>query len=186
MRSVCFQSIRAMPCARCTPSCGRADDLSDDESMSLDARRTAMAGMARTTGVLRRAGGVVPTIRCSWQLSDAQKRFMRSLTSCWKIWFVGRAWTSRRSQAGTSVMEDASLGAMQVRGAFRSMKASMSSIATAIWSRRLLGLVCIKVFGYSDGRAEKLAEETGSGVSAHEYPEGCERRRGTRARVSAA
>ncbi len=50
----------------------------------------------------------------------------------------------------------------------------------------VVGLVCIRIFGYRDPRAEKLAEEVGRRLSAHQHPARREGRRGIGTGVSAA
>ncbi len=50
----------------------------------------------------------------------------------------------------------------------------------------VVGLVCIRIFGYSDPAAEQLAEETGDRVSADEYSARCEGGCGAGADLSAA
>ena len=44
----------------------------------------------------------------------------------------------------------------------------------------VVGLVCIRIFGYTDPKAEKLAEETGDRIPIDQYSARCRRGRGAR------
>ena len=65
--------------------------------------------------------------------------------SCWGSWCRGLRW----------ILNVEPGGAVQTYATFEELYRYCYLVASVV------GLVCIKIFGYSDVRAEKLAEETG-------------------------
>ncbi|RXH55564.1 Phytoene synthase [Granulicella sibirica] len=158
-----YYAFRVLPKHKSDAMCAvyafmrKADDLSDDESMSLEARRAAMAGWLEDWRAARVGGPTNDPVFLA--VSDAQKRFAIS-DELLEDLVRGTCMDLEETQAGTTVLEDASLGAsgpksFQVYEDFDKLYRYCYLVASVV------GLVCIKVFGYSDARAEKLAEETG-------------------------
>lgn len=122
----------------------RADDISDDETLPIVERREVMAKWlaawreARCTGVSEDAVFLA--------LSDSQKRFA-----------IPDALLEDLVRGTTMDLEPRadSSGEVQTFATFQDLYRYCYLVASVV------GLVCIKIFGYTDPRAEKLAEETG-------------------------
>ena len=122
----------------------RADDISDDETLPIVERREVMAKWlaawreARWTGVSEDAVFLA--------LSDSQKRFA-----------IPDALLEDLVRGTTMDLEPRadSSGEVQTFATFEDLYRYCYFVASVV------GLVCIKIFGYTDPRAEKLAEETG-------------------------
>ena len=123
----------------------RADDISDDESKPIEARRAEMTAWLEAWRGSRMAfgkdvsGAGDPVFLA---LGDTQQRFgipdelLEELV------------------AGTTMDLEPHAG-MQTYATFEDLYRYCYLVASVV------GLVCIKIFGYSDARAEQLAEETG-------------------------
>jgi phytoene synthase len=133
----------------------KADDLADDESRSLDERREAMA---QWTMEWRASRGVFTDDPVFLALNDTQQRFgipdglleqlIAGTTMDLAPTLEGvteRTWTGASGEPRTVQIYD-SLAALQH---YCYLVASV------------VGLVCIRIFGYSDRRAEQLAIDTG-------------------------
>jgi phytoene synthase len=121
----------------------KADDLADDESMSLEERRGAMAMWLTAWRVARREGMASDPVFIA--LIDTQRRFN-----------IPDKLLEQLVQGTTMDLypsEDAS--ALQTYATFDDLYRYCYLVASVV------GLVCIRIFGYKDPRAEKLAEETG-------------------------
>ena len=120
----------------------RADDLSDDESVPVDERRKNLKTWLDRWHSAARGGADDPVFTA---LADAQKRFGISLELLDEL------------VAGTAMdLERASQpGNYDTYATFDDLYRYCYLVASVV------GLVCIRIFGYSDKRAEKLAEETG-------------------------
>jgi phytoene synthase len=120
----------------------RADDLADDESLSIDERRTRLAAWM-TRWRAANAGGesndpVFVAVR------DATARFQIPLTLLDEL------------VAGVTMDLDSRQGGVpDTYATFTELYRYCYLVASVV------GLVCIRIFGYTDQRAEKLAEETG-------------------------
>jgi phytoene synthase len=118
----------------------KADDLSDDESMSLDERRAAMQ---RWREAWRTARHTDTDDAVFAALNDAQQRFgipdrlLEQLVE------------------GTTMDLHQEPGAVQSFADFKDLYHYCYLVASVV------GLVCIRIFGYTDPEAERLAEETG-------------------------
>ena len=119
----------------------RADDLADDEKLTIEARRAAMT---RWLGLWRaaRAGGETDN-PVFIALKDTQEKFA-----------IPDELLEQLVQ-GTQMDLDAEPGALQTYKTFDELYQYCYLVASVV------GLVCIRIFGYTDERAEKLAEETG-------------------------
>lgn len=121
----------------------RADDLSDDESLSIEERRAGLAQWFESWH--RAAQGAATDDPVFVALADAQSRFgipMKLLDELVE---------------GTSMdLERVSRpGEFDTYATFEDLYRYCYLVASVV------GLVCIRIFGYSDAKAEKLAEETG-------------------------
>ncbi len=68
--------------------------------------------------------------------------------SCWRSWSGERRWTWQPTGSWTA-------SGIQTYATFEDLYRYCYLVASVV------GLVCIRIFGYSDPRAEELAEETG-------------------------
>jgi 15-cis-phytoene synthase len=125
----------------------RADDIADDESKSIEARRVEMTTWMQAWRATR----------TSTTHSDADDRV-----------FVALADTQRQFNIPDELLEElvagttmdlaprtSNLELIQTYDTFEDLYHYCYLVASVV------GLVCIRIFGYTDERAEKLAEETG-------------------------
>ena len=131
----------------------RADDIADDESKPLETRRAEMKSWLEAWRTARSSAANGHS-----SSTDETSSFLHSATRsaasispipCSKNSSPEPRWTSK-----TRELRDLERRA-------RPTRPSTTSIAIAIWSHRSSAWSCIRIFGYSDTRAEKLAEETG-------------------------
>ena len=123
----------------------RADDISDDESKTIEARRREMAEWLQAWRASRPAGASSqdPVFLA---LGDTQKQFgipdelLEELV----------AGTTMDLEPRASDLEP-----VQTYATFEDLYRYCYLVASVV------GLVCIRIFGYTDARAEQLAEETG-------------------------
>ena len=122
----------------------RADDIADDESVSIEQRRATMSAWVEAWRTARRSG--VSDDPVFLALNDTQKQFA-----------IPDALLEELVQGTTmdlySQLVDA--GKTQTFATFDELYRYCYLVASVV------GLVCIRIFGYTDVRAEKLAEETG-------------------------
>jgi len=145
-----YYSFRVLPQHKSDAMCAiyafmrRADDIADDESMPIEQRRIEMA---RWVEAWRAARSGAPTDDPVFlALNDSQQRFGISDTLLEEL-----------VQGTTMDLEPLPEGAdeLQTFATFQDLYRYCYLVASVV------GLVCIRVFGYTDPRAEKLAEETG-------------------------
>jgi phytoene synthase len=136
----------------------KADDLSDDESLSIEQRRVAMSVW---TEALRRARTEPTTDAIFLAVNDTQQRFGIPDTLLDQL-VEGTTMDLRESLPGIadvrlSTMTDsgATTRDLQVYESFDALYHYCYLVASVV------GLVCIRIFGYTDPRAEQLAEKTG-------------------------
>jgi len=120
-----------------------ADDLSDDETLTLEERRAAMAAWLDAWHLASQGGATEDPVFLA--LTDAQARFGIS-TALLDELVEGTAMDLQRGNDPTRY---------DTYAAFDDLYRYCYLVASVV------GLVCIRIFGYSDPRAEKLAEETG-------------------------
>jgi 15-cis-phytoene synthase len=122
----------------------RADDIADDEAMPIAERREVMAQWVESWRTARRSG--ISDDPVFLALNDTQKRFA-----------IPDALLEELVQGTTMDLEPRCETEMvlQTFATFDELYRYCYLVASVV------GLVCIKIFGYSDLRAEKLAEETG-------------------------
>jgi len=119
----------------------KADDLADDESLTLEARRSAMAAWLQAWRAARAGAATDDAVFIA--LRDTQLRFAISDELLEQL------------VQGTAMDLDPAAAAVQTYATFDDLYRYCYLVASVV------GLVCIRIFGYSDARAEKMAEETG-------------------------
>lgn len=119
-----------------------ADDLSDDESRSREQRRADLDAWLDSWHSA--AAGQPTSDPVFLALSDARRRFNIPLELLDQL-VQGTAMDLERPVAG----------AYDTYATFNDLRRYCYYVASVV------GLVCIRIFGYSDPRAESLAEETG-------------------------
>jgi 15-cis-phytoene synthase len=122
----------------------RADDISDDEKMPVTERRVVMSQWLEAWREARGSG--VSDDPVFFALNDTQKRFA-----------IPDNLLEELVQGTTMDLEPRaqSEGTLQTFVTFEDLYRYCYLVASVV------GLVCIRIFGYTDSRAEKLAEETG-------------------------
>jgi 15-cis-phytoene synthase len=127
----------------------RADDISDDGSKPIEARRAEMAAWLQAWRVSRSSGSVnslhdaVADDPVFLALADTQRRFNIPDTLLEEL------------VAGTTMDLAPETAEVQTYATFEDLYRYCYLVASVV------GLVCIRIFGYTDLRAELLAEETG-------------------------
>jgi 15-cis-phytoene synthase len=158
-----YYSFRVLPEHKRNAMCAvyafmrRADDISDDETLPVAERRVVMGDWLEAWRAARRSGVSEDPVFLA--LNDTQKRFaipdalledlVRGTTMDLDI---------EGSQAGmVSVTETVAdkTQTLQVYQDFDGLYRYCYLVASVV------GLVCIRIFGYTDPRAEDLAEKTG-------------------------
>jgi phytoene synthase len=122
-----------------------ADDLSDDESLSLDQRRTNLHTWLEAWHATSSGGPTSDPVFIA--LADAQKHFQISSELLDHL-VEGTAMDLHRAPCTGELRHD-------TYPTFDDLYRYCYLVASVV------GLVCIRIFGYTDPRAEKLAEETG-------------------------
>lgn len=149
-----YWAFRILPRSKSDAMCAvyafmrRADDISDDESKPVEARREEMAAWMESWRVSRGAAdsGATTGDPLFVALADTQRRFAIPDELLEEL-VRGTTMDLEPGPAGD--------GGMQTYAAFEDLYGYCYLVASVV------GLVCIRIFGYSDARAEALAEETG-------------------------
>ena len=143
-----YYAFIALPAPRRNAICAiyafmrRADDLADDESLSHELRRRSLdAWLAEWRAVC--AGG-----------STADPVFL-AVRDCIARFQIPLSLLDELVAGVTMDLDRAATGAPDTYATFADLYRYCYLVASVV------GLVCIRIFGYSDPRAEKLAEETG-------------------------
>jgi phytoene synthase len=126
----------------------RADDISDDESKPIDARRAEMADWLAAWSASRITPSQDPIFLA---LGDTQRRFNIPDSLLEEL----VAGTTMDLEPHDSAAIPDTGEAVQTYDTFEDLYRYCYLVASVV------GLVCIRIFGYSDPRAEALAEETG-------------------------
>ncbi len=141
-----YYAFRVLPKHKSDSMCAiyafmrRADDIADDESLPIEQRRVVMSQWVEAWRATR--GGANTEDPVFLAVNDTQRRFE-----------IPDKLLEELVQ-GTSMDLEPQPG-VQTFGTFDDLYRYCYLVASVV------GLVCIKIFGYSDARAEKLAEETG-------------------------
>ena len=159
----------------------RCDDIADDTTLPVEDRQE----QARRSGWIKshRALAGQPTDDpVLLALTDAQRPYQIPIGLLDQLAFGTEADLERerdqRKIAGRLPRESGAALVARYR-TFEDLGKYCYGVASVV------GLVCIRIFGYRDPAAEALAERCGSGVSAHEHHSRRERRRGDGPGVSA-
>ena len=121
----------------------KADDLADDESISREERRRRIWMRGWASGA-RLCEGRRPSDPVFLAVRDATARFAIPLSLLDEL------------VAGVTMdLDRAESGEPDTYATFDDLYRYCYLVASVV------GLVCIRIFGYTDARAEKLAEETG-------------------------
>ncbi len=124
----------------------RADDISDDESKSMETRRAEMKSWLRAWRASRTSAGSDDPVFLA--LGDTQRRFGIADQLLEEL----VAGTTMDLEPNSVTNSDSGI---QTYGTFEDLYQYCYLVASVV------GLVCIRIFGYTDPRAEKFAEETG-------------------------
>lgn len=151
-----YYAFRVLPQRKSDAMCAiyafmrRADDLSDDESMSVEARREAMAAW---TAAWRASRAAATSDAIFLAVNDTQREFGISDELLEQL----VAGTTMDLEERLPGIADVAVGGetFQVYETFDALYRYCYLVASVV------GLVCIRVFGYTDARAEELAERTG-------------------------
>jgi phytoene synthase len=129
----------------------KADDLSDDESFSVEARREAMAEWTEAWRDSRRSVSTDPIFLA---LNDTQQRFNISDELLEQL-VAGTTLDLQPQPEGVIHYTLSSGRTLQMYTTFAALHHYCYLVASVV------GLVCIKIFGYTDRNAEQLAVDTG-------------------------
>jgi phytoene synthase len=143
-----YYAFIALPAARRNAICAiyafmrRADDLADDESLSRDERRRSLKAWLAEWRAVCQSGSTSDPVFLA--VRDCTVRFRIPLSLLDEL------------VAGVTMdLDRAASDAPDTYATFADLYRYCYLVASVV------GLVCIRIFGYSDPRAEKLAEETG-------------------------
>ncbi len=156
-----YYAFRVLPPHKSDAMCAvyafmrKADDLADDESMSLEARREAMAAW---TAEWRASRSGVTDDRVFLALKDTQARFGIADDLLEQL-VAGTTLDLNPKPEGVvlvSVVDpQGNARELQVYENFAALHHYCYLVAAVV------GLVCIRIFGYKDRQAEQLAVDTG-------------------------
>lgn len=129
----------------------RADDISDDETKPVEARRAEMAAWLNAWRTAR--AGDKPSIRAQ----DGDRTVFAALGDTQRRFSIPDALLEELVAGTTMDLEPQTTGpdGAQTYATFEDLYRYCYLVASVV------GLVSIRVFGYTDKRAEALAEETG-------------------------
>lgn len=143
-----YYAFLALPAARKNAICAiyafmrKADDLADDESLPIDERRHRLDAWLMTWHAASQNGETADPVFVA--VCDATRRFSIPMSLLDEL------------VAGTTMdLRPGASGHPDTYATFDDLYRYCYLVASVV------GLVCIRIFGYSDPRAEKLAEETG-------------------------
>ena len=145
-----YWAFRVLPRAKSDAMCAvyafmrRADDVADDEALPLSLRRETMKVWAESWRQALRGGATDDPVFVA--LRDAQARYR-----------IPEELLDELIQGVTMDLEPREAGAegVQIYADFDELYRYCYLVASVV------GLVCIRIFGYRDRRAEILAEQTG-------------------------
>jgi phytoene synthase len=160
-----YYAFRVLPRHKSDAMCAvyafmrRADDIADDESMPIEDRRLVMANWVAAWRTARATG--ISDDPVFLALNDTQKRFA-----------IPDALLEELVRGTTMDLDDIQSGVVFVTDTTISEKGSETQTFQIYESfdtlyrycylvASVVGLVCIRIFGYTDPRAEILAERTG-------------------------
>ncbi len=151
-----YWAFRVLPRPKSDAMCAvyafmrRADDIADDEAKTVEARRVEMAAWLQAWRASRAAGSTASS-------SGAENLVFVALADTQRKFGIPDALLEELVQGTAMDLEPraSNLEPVQSYATFEDLYQYCYLVASVV------GLVCIRIFGYSDARAEKLAEETG-------------------------
>ena len=152
-----YYAFRVLPRAKSDAMCAvyafmrRADDISDDESKTVAERRLLMSEWMDSYRAARSGGATEDQVFRA--LNDTQRRFG-----------IGDDLLEQLVQGTAMDLEDEAAGTTTIRAGARTLQAyeTFADLYRYCYLvASVVGLVCIKIFGYTDAQAELLAEKTG-------------------------
>jgi phytoene synthase len=156
-----YYAFRVLPRHKSDAMCAvyafmrKADDLADDESQSLEVRREAMAAWTAAWRASRSASTDDPVFIA---LNDTQRRFAISDELLEQL-VSGTSLDLQTMPDGVCNLElrdaEGKLRTVQVYESFAALHHYCYLVASVV------GLVCIRIFGYTDRRADQFAIDTG-------------------------
>jgi 15-cis-phytoene synthase len=152
-----YYAFRVLPQHKSDAMCAvyafmrKADDLADDESLSLDARRQAMAAWTAEWRDSRHTSSDDPVFVA---VNDTQQRFAIP-DELFDQLIAGTTLDLDPTPAGVLVHTLLDGGTVQVYESLAALQHYCYLVASVV------GLVCIRIFGYTDARAEQMAADTG-------------------------
>jgi phytoene synthase len=160
-----YYSFRVLPKHKRNAMCAvyafmrRADDISDDETRPVPERREVMGGWLEAWREARRSG--VSDDPVFLALNDTQKRFAIP-DALLEDLVRGTTMDLEESQPGVIAITDTTTAEQGSRTRTFHIYESFEGLYRYCYLvASVVGLVCIRIFGYSDSRAELLAEKTG-------------------------
>ena len=155
-----YYSFRVLPEHKRNAMCAvyafmrRADDISDDETMPVPERRQVMEQWLQSWRTARQSGISADPVFVA--LNDTQRRFAIP-DALLEDLVRGTTMDLEDLQPGVAVIPNPAIPArtLQIYESFEGLYRYCYLVASVV------GLVCIRIFGYSDPRAELLAEKTG-------------------------
>ncbi len=158
-----YWAFRVLPQAKSDAMCAvyafmrKADDLSDDESLTLEERRAAMAAWTHSWQASRHEARATDPIFLA--LNDTQQRFAIPDTLLGEL-IAGTTMDLDTQTSGVSVLSLTTPGQAQPRD-YQVYQNFDALYRYCYLVASVVGLVCIRIFGYADSYAENLAERTG-------------------------
>jgi phytoene synthase len=160
-----YYAFRVLPRRKSDAMCAvyafmrKADDLADDESMSLKARREAMAAWTAEWRDSRHTSSDDPVFLA---VNDVQQRFGIS-DDLFDHLIAGTTMDLQPAQAGVAEVAVPAVSAegQSTAEVFQAYETFDDLYRYCYLVASVVGLVTIRIFGYSDPRAEELAEKTG-------------------------
>ena len=140
----------------------KADDLADDERLTIEERREAMAKWTENWHAARaKPHGIAAEDPVFRALNDTQRRFGISDELLEKL-VEGTTLDLQETQPGVEIVRSIKItegghttSSFQVYRTFEDLYRYCYLVASVV------GLVCIRIFGYTDERAEHYAEHVG-------------------------
>lgn len=154
-----YYAFLALPKAKRDAICAvyafmrHADDISDDEARTRQERRTILEDWLEQWH--RAAAGGATADPVFLALADARQRFQISMD------LLDQLVHGTAMDLGPSVTDQAAFGEAGEARSYDTYATFEELRQYCYYVASVVGLVCIRIFGYSDPRAEKLAEETG-------------------------
>jgi 15-cis-phytoene synthase len=160
-----YYSFRVLPEHKRNAMCAvyafmrRADDISDDEAVPLPERREVMARWLGAWRAARRSGVSDDPVFVA--LNDTQKRFAIP-DALLEDLVRGTTMDLEESQPGVVTVTDTTSTELAGRTRTFQIYESFDGLYRYCYLvASVVGLVCIRIFGYGDPSAELLAEKTG-------------------------